>query len=137
MSLATVVTLSKGRPPMMTEREAAVDFFESENEVFSRSSHFGDWLGFYDWLRTAQGVVVGVRIRPDAHELMQLFDSYTCPAVTIEDGAVTIRTSAEGRISETLSNDADFGGNAVFLGNAGSLAIAFFCPREIGAEIKS
>ena len=132
MSLAVIVTLATGRAPTMRAREPAGDFFEWGNETFRRSSDFSDWLGFYDWLRTAQGVVVGVRMRPDTQEATRLFERYSCAAVIIEDGVMTIRTSTEGTVAEELSDDADFGGNAIFFGSAGSLAIAFFCPREIG-----
>lgn len=130
MPVAAIVTLSERAPPAMSVRDAAVDSFESATEVFSRLPEFGDWLGFYDWLRTEHGAVVGVRIRPDCQEVMRLFESYRCPSVVIEGGVVTIRTSNEGIVCEALSDDADFGGNAVFLGSAGSLAIAFFCPRD-------
>lgn len=130
MPVAAIVTLSKRVPPAMSTRDAAVHSFESEAEVFSRLPEFGDWLGFYDWLRTAHGEVVGVRIRPDDQEVIRLFESHTCPSVVIEDGVVTIRTSSEGVVCEALSDDADFGGNAVFLGTTGTLAIAFFCPGD-------
>ena len=135
MSLAAVVTLATGKSPTMTVREAAGDFFESGNETFKRSPEFDDWLGFYDWLRTAQGVVVGVRVRPDTQEVVRLFESYGCSAVIIEEGMVTIRTSTEGAVVDALSDDADFGGNAIFFGSSGSLARAFFYPRKMGLPI--
>lgn len=130
MPAAAIVTLSEGSSPAMGAGDTAVDSFELAAEVFSRLAEFGDWLGFYDWLRTERGTVVGVRMRPDDQEVMRLFEAYRCSSVVIEDGVVTIRTSNEGAICEALSDDADFGGNAVFRGSTGSLAIAFFWPRD-------
>ena len=130
MSMAAIVTLFRREAPTISTGDASVDSFESAKEVFSRSSEHGDWLGFYDWLRTDAGVIVGVRIRLDDQRMTRLFESYKCPSVAIDGDVVTIRTSSEGIVCEALSDDADFGGNAIFIGNAGALAIAFFCPRK-------
>jgi hypothetical protein len=114
---------------MVLTNSAAVHF-EAGGEAFHRSSDFGDWLGFYDWLRTQRGLLVGVRLRPDSPEILRLVEPFMGPFVVIGDDGVTIRTSVDDVIAEAKSDDADFGGNSVFLGNEGSLAIKFFCPPE-------
>jgi hypothetical protein len=130
MKRTVVVILSQGRPPTTFVADAVPEGFERDGETFRWSPDFGDWLGFYDWLRTERGLIVGVRLRPDTPGLMKLFEPYICPAILIEDGAVKIRTTADGAVVEARSDDADFGGNRLFMGNAGSLAVSFFCPSD-------
>jgi len=131
MDRTAVITLSQTKAPTVVVANSEPDSFERDGEAFHRSSdELGYWLGFYDWLRTSDGLIVGVKLRPDSSGILNLFEPFASPSVVIKEGAVTIRTSSQGEVIEVLSDDQDFGGNAVYVGSGGSLAIAFFCPRE-------
>ena len=129
MTSTTIVELLPKHSPRLIEAESDSESFESGGQLFTRAQSFGGWLGFYDWLRTQERAIVGVRLRSDDPATLTLFEPFVGPDVTIEGGAVSIRTSSEGLAVDALSDDADFGGNVVFYGNAGGLAIAFFSPR--------
>lgn len=129
MSSITIIELLPRHLPRLLPGAIDAEAFESSGQLFARAQDFGDWLGFYDWLRAQDRAVVGVRLRVDDPMTLRLFEPFVGSGVTIEGNAVSIRTSPQGTVVEALSDDADFGGNAVFRGNAGGLAVAFFSPR--------
>lgn len=130
MSMNAIVTISGISPPAICIGDGSVDYFESGGESFIRAAEYGDWLGFYDWLRTNSGIIVGVRVRIDQPKVVHIFQRYRSAEVTIEEDVISIRTSTDGAVCDTQSDDADFGGNAIFIGSQGSMAIAFFFPSN-------
>lgn len=86
------------------------------------------WLGFYDWLKTREGRVIGIRLHVDSSDTLSLVSRHAGPGVAIANRAISIRISIEDTVDELLSDDQDFGDNEVFVGRDGSLAITFFSP---------
>lgn len=62
-TVAVVLSPSE-KPRVYTVADLSGSEFVLGNEVFSDSGA-GDWLGFYDWLRTKSGKVIGVRLWVD------------------------------------------------------------------------
>jgi hypothetical protein len=107
--------------------------FIEDGELFERSAKSSDWLGFYDWLRTTDGKLVGVRLSFDQTFHENLFQRYVSDSVIFSGDVVCLQWIDSAEVDEDLSDDADFGGNSVFFGNAGSLAIGFFAPKGLTA----
>jgi hypothetical protein len=87
----------------------------------------GEWLGFYDWLRSESGELLGVRLWLD--ELCASLEPLTrCMNVTIETPLLlSVFFGSDRRFDPKASNDQDFGGNRLFAGPHG-YALAFFAP---------
>jgi hypothetical protein len=96
-------------------------------EVF-RDSLLGDWLGFYDWLRTSSGEVIGVRLWVDS-PIERLRAAGKCAGVVAaEDCFPLMIYFGEGReFDELLSDDQDFGSNMLLVG-ANGFALTFNSP---------
>lgn len=96
--------------------------------VTFRDSGAGDWLGFYDWLRTSDDRVIGVRITldPEIDQLLQL----TARNVEIDTGRrkVLIFFSDRRDYDEQKCDDQDFGDNRLFYGDDGSVLLTFNPP---------
>lgn len=100
--------------------------FVTENQEF-------EWYGFYDWLRVETGEIVGVRITfddgveidPKAMELLR------AGALSTYDQRIFMYVDKDKEICEELSDDADFGGNALYVGDKGSFALTFNQPARI------
>jgi len=85
-----------------------------------------DWQGFYDWMRTRRGTVVGVRLWLDEDGDKRLL-AVQCDGVEIDAtrGLVQIWFTRERECDEGQSDDQDFGGNRLFRSFDGSLALTF------------
>ncbi len=94
----------------------------------------GDWLGFYDWLRSSDGAVIGVRLwldEPNGH----ITDIERCLGVQWSPDSRSLRVffTSEIQFSESLSDDQDFGGNRLFIGQ-GSFVLTFNTPSTVVFE---
>jgi hypothetical protein len=94
-----------------------------------RDSGLGDWLGFYDWLRTRSGEVIGVRLWvDDANE--QIRATAACAGVTAERDffPLTIYLGEPREFEEELSCDQDFGSNMLLV-SPNAFAMTFNAPE--------
>ncbi len=100
-----------------------------DGEFFTSQLSEPEWLGFYDWLRTINGDVIGVRLQLDEGEI----DGETLRFLISLDGrnsvdSIYIFFGTDREFDPARSDDADFGGNILLRGNMGSLAITFNAP---------
>jgi hypothetical protein len=87
---------------------------------------YGDWMGFYDWLRTSSGKLVGIRTRldaPGAEDLRQRIARND--AVDLDDGEIRVWFSSEQSFSEEKSDDQELGTHRVLTSHDGLLALTF------------
>ena len=107
--------------PNVPEREIELNGLRFED------SGLGDWLGFYDWLRTTSGNVIGVRLWLD--EWNSHVDALgMCMNVSVPDGKkqVLVHFGAERDFEPAASDDQDFGANRLFIGEG--YALTFNSP---------
>lgn len=106
------------------------DSISLDDEVFMAESLEPGWFGFYDWLRTKNGDVIGVRLHLEADSvddlILELLLSLN-PQNTVEN--IYIFFGAEREFDEAISGDTDFGGNMLYRGDRSSLAITFNAPK--------
>ena len=111
-----------------------VEFSESERlsagkELFPMPDSEPRWLGFYDWLRTENGEVIGVHLQPDDGEIEKEILSFLLPLNGgNSERSIYIFFGKERKFDQALSDDADFGGNFILRGTKGTLAITFNTP---------
>jgi len=89
--------------------------------------------GFYDWMRTTNGEVIGVRVAYPSHDGM----SYLASRKNVEVGStattkpkICIYFGSERVFDEGKSQDQDFGGNDLFNSDGNAIIITFIAPRE-------
>ena len=123
-----IVILSGSRPPDVRSSTVPTgDTIEIHGVTF-RDSGAGDWLGFYDWLRTSDDRVIGVRITLDEEidRLLQL------KALNVEIDQtrrkILIFFSDRRDFDERTSDDQDFGDNRLFYGDDDSVLLTFNPP---------
>jgi len=96
-----------------------------------RDSGAGDWLGFYDWLRTSDNEVIGVRqyVDPDP-KVDQILLELARHDVVVDKRMRTVEIFFSNRrdYHELKSSDQDFGDNRMFLADDGSILLTFL-PR--------
>lgn len=86
----------------------------------------GDWTGFYDWLRSSEGVLLGVRYWPaDANDALFENAGSVAYASIGTAGYLEIYFSQEGPSDPRRSNDQEFQYDAVFRSAEGEWAIVF------------
>ena len=97
-----------------------------------RDCGLGDWLGFYDWLRTTAGEVIGVQLwvdEPRAIGLLQAASSYVGVEASKDCLPFRVFFKAERQFDEQASCDQDFGSNLLLRGNSG-LVLTFNAPSK-------
>ncbi len=106
------------------------DGFDDHAGGLFRKYFSDDDNGFYDWLRNAEGDVIGVRWFP--HEETSLRDiraGYLAelPNVTIDSDklGLTIYFTENRRVDESKSGDQEFLENNVYFSSNGTYAISF------------
>lgn len=123
------VVMSASHPPCV---HAIPDDLGSQlalGEDLFRDSGLGDWLGFYDWLRTRSGEVIGVRLWiDDVSE--QIRAAGSCANVISERDCfpLAIYFGESREFEEELSCDQDFGSNMLLVG-ANAFAVTFNAPE--------
>ena len=102
-----------------------------DGEDFVVDTSVDDWIGFYDWLRTSDGEVIGVRLRPDEGTLDEATLNFLL-ALNEQNSVNDLRIyfSASREFNPVLSDDCDFGWNILLRGSTGSLALAFNAPTN-------
>ena len=107
------------------------DSFTYDNTTF-RNQGFGDFTGFYDWLRNKDGEVIGVRYLP-VDELKFLWHALAnLPYVKVNQKIKSIEFyfSNDRTVDESVSDDQDFGSNSVYKSDDGIFAISFYSSHE-------
>lgn len=112
---------------------AIADEIESElvlgSERFSDSGS-GDWLGFYDWLRSKSGEVIGVRLWVDDVNPQIRAAGQCVGVVTGEDCfPLVIYLGAEREFEDEQSCDQDFGGNMLLV-SSDKFVLTFNAPSS-------
>jgi hypothetical protein len=102
-----------------------------DGEDFMLDPSVQDWIGFYDWLRTSDGQVIGICLRPDEGTLDEATLKFLV-ALDEQNSVSDLRIFfANGHeFDPVLSDDGDFGGNKLMRGTAGSLVLAFNAPAD-------
>jgi hypothetical protein len=106
-------------------------FFGNGKQKFRAVDGNYSWLGFYDWLRSKAGLVLGVRLKFDEDENVDLIRPFVGRQLSLDKKTVLVRFVLDGEPVDEISGDADFSGNEIFFGDQGSLAIAFYAPRFV------
>lgn len=107
-----------------------------DGEAFVLSSPCQYWLGFYDWLRVESGEIMGVRLQLDdpASIASDRLDHLCSLDARSSSNELDLLFGQQREFDLALSDDGDFGGNAVYSGEFGSVAIAFNSPAKRSAN---
>jgi hypothetical protein len=104
--------------------------FLDGSELFVRAKALDDFLGFYDWLRSCDGAVIGVCLHPDrdtpfpaAIDFLKLLDARS------NADNIYLFFGESRDFFPRISNDADCCGNLLYHGSDGSIALTFYAPR--------
>ena len=125
------VVVSASEPPRVHPIRGALGPQMTLGDEVFRDSGAGDWHGFYDWLRTASGDVIGITLWVDepipllraVAECTNVVAGENCRPLTIYFGEVR---EFEARISD----DQDFGDNMLLLSSK-RFALTFNAPTPM------
>ena len=87
----------------------------------------GDWLGFYDWLRSPQGKVIGIQQWIDEFSIFSLLKLYQGVEYDLVHSVVRIFFGQAREVDEQHSCDQDFGSNRLLIAGD-SVALTFNTP---------
>jgi hypothetical protein len=91
-----------------------------------RDAGYGEWTGFYDWLRDKKRRVIGVRYwLDDAPFLLDILDSFPYVAIPDNKFFVEVYFSKSRAVAKKESHDQDFLFDKIFIAGNGEFAIAF------------
>lgn len=93
--------------------------------VHFRDSGLGDFTGFYDWLRDLRGMPVGVRYCPSAEAEPVLSRVALRSYMRRQEACLEIVFQQHSKIDYSRSDDQSFGGNRIFVSEAGDVAVSF------------
>ncbi len=87
---------------------------------------YGDWNGFYDWLRNKDGKLIGIRYWPfkEREFIFDILPSYSYMKV-FPKKCLEIYLSEEREYDEKLSKDQEFGNDILFSSRNKDYAITF------------
>ena len=88
---------------------------------------YGDFTGFYDWLRTAGGLVIGVRYYPvqEVEFLCTLTEPLPYVEIDPQTRILTLYFSEDRGVEPSISADQDFGDNKVYKSETGEYGLSF------------
>lgn len=100
-----------------------------------RDAGFGEWTGFYDWLRASDGALLGVRYWLNAStEFLEVYARHL-PYVSIDPSrCIEVYFSDQRAFEPKLSTDQAFLYDALFRAADGEYAIAFGAEDLCGAD---
>jgi hypothetical protein len=110
-----------------------------ENAVFPNSFVFGsekysalfteydDWTGHYDWLRSSDGIIAGVRYWPFSDVFEKIKDSLISKPfyVRVNQASIDIYLLSTDMQSTEEQGEQAFGYNRIFISDVGTVAITF------------
>jgi len=123
------VILSPHHLPSVVELadNAAVATVIRIGEASFKDSGAGDWLGFYDWLRSPQGNVIGVQQWIDEFSTLSLLKEFQGVEYDLVHRVVRIFFGQVREVDEGRSCDQDFGNNRLLI-SGDSVALTFNAP---------
>ena len=124
LSRCLVVALSSG-PVVVLAHECPTQSVELAGQRY-HASEFGEFTGFYDWLRDGTGKVLGVRYWPfeTTEFLCEALASLPYVVVAVDRTYVEIYFAEERDIDAERSSDQDFGTSRLFSADGGAWALA-------------
>lgn len=91
-----------------------------------RDAGYGEWTGFYDWLRDNKGRVIGVRYWPDDPQfLLDILPLFPYAMIPDNKFYVEVYFSNTRAVEKKKSHDQDFLFDKLFVADNGDYAIAF------------
>jgi hypothetical protein len=129
-----IVVLAPERPVVFVA--AVGDAFEHAGRCY-QDAGLGDFTGFYDWLRAADGRVIGVRYLPfeASRAVCDAVAAFPYVDVTADRSSLVAFFSAERAFDPARSGDQAFGRNRVFVAADGAYALTFDAGSLNDAEI--
>ena len=89
-------------------------------------SGFGDWVGFYDWLRSSSGKILGVRSWLEDEEIQGIRNRIADSTfVEWSDTQLRLWFSNQRLYEERLSGDQALGTHRILMSSDGEIAIGF------------
>lgn len=125
-------------PKLAFARECPASAFRMGGQDY-RDQGYGDWTGFYDWLRSSPDTVIGVRYWPfdNTRFLADLVSSLPYVKIPQDSSCLEIYFS-NGRIEASASDDQSFGSNRIFYSEEGGCwAISFDTAGLSASEVLS
>jgi len=107
----------------LSEEEYAASSIQLTGRAFADTGA-GDWLGFYDWLRSSAGEVIGVRQYVDDQSTFPLARDFKGVEKDVKQGVVRIFFGQSREFDEVASCDQDFGDNRL-LAAGDEIALTF------------
>lgn len=116
----------RSRPVLTLVEECPGDAFQIGDRYY-RDKGYGDWTGFYDWLKDSAGRVLGVRYWPfeETHFLLELLSQFPYVVVAEDQSYLEIYFSSDCQVERQRADDQDFGANKVFSTDQGEWVISF------------
>ncbi len=120
----------RSRLTLALVNECSGDKFQMGDRRY-RDKGYGDWTGFYDWLKDSDGKILGVRYWPFREIHLPIKKLFQLPYVVVakDRSYIEIYFSNDHQVDAQCSDDQDFGANKVFLTDQSELAISFRRPR--------
>ena len=100
--------------------------FEYDNVAYEDQG-FGDFTGFYDWLRNRERSVIGVRYLPadELDFLCNAVEGLPYASVDWRIRSIELYFSESRNVDESISNDQAFGDNRLFKSATGTFCLSF------------
>jgi hypothetical protein len=125
----------------MAQNVRAIVFFYKGTDYFDTG--YGDFTGFYDWLRTDDGTIVGVGFQPlidekDEIELLTnefLKFSYIVKSEDVDE--IDIFFSDNRKYNPSKSADQDFRNSRIYKSSDGEFAVSFGLREVIFSSLNS
>src|SRR5262249_31761580 len=138
VSVAKSLAIVLAEPPklILLPTEVGVSI-TLQGKVFVDSG-LGDWIGFYDWLRTRDGKLLGVRTwleKMSADDLRRNLAGNS--AVELGNGEVRVWFSEERGFDEAFSADQDLGTHRMMRAGSDEFALTFDVERLSESELQT
>lgn len=85
----------------------------------------GDWIGFYDWLRTSDGELLGVRTWLNIDDVGVRQELAQHSSVEVVDAEIRVWFSGNRRYDESRSDDQDLGTHRLIRAESNEFAFTF------------
>lgn len=125
------IVMSRDQPPAIVPFATAPMGFAHRGETFTKLP-LDAWLGFYDWLRSEGGDIVGLYLFYLHSSALDLDHLRGLKGVTIEGGPdvpeVLILVAPSAEFDRNFHSEGLFGGNHLYRGEEGSIAVTFVPP---------
>jgi hypothetical protein len=102
-----------------------------DNELFKTKNPAPDWLfNFYDWLRTIDNKIIGISLHSGITGIDHNIINFLISLDTKNSlDRINIYFNENKTFNASISDDSDFGGNIIYYGDKGSIALTFNPPN--------